>query len=130
MASNKICEEEREDSAVTVLPHLTAVDTDGPQAAPFVRVQSPVLWDFILLELPGRGCTFPTLKPQATRFPQQLLIFWCPKPDAMLRFLLKKKLMTIKCCYSHGTTLKSRWSKKKKDEADYSVAECKTPQCL
>lgn len=32
MVSNKIYEEEREDSAMTVSPPLTAADTDGPQA--------------------------------------------------------------------------------------------------
>lgn len=69
MASNNICKEEIEGSTMAVSPHLTAADTDGPQAAPFIRQQSsPLFWASILLELPGRGCS-PTLKPQATRIP-------------------------------------------------------------
>lgn len=95
---------------MTVPSHLTAADTNGPFVT--LQIKNPVFWDSILLQLPGRGCTFPTLKPQAIRFLQQLLIFWCPKPDAMLRFLLKKNLVTIKCCYSHGTILSQDGVKK------------------
>lgn len=35
--TNNICEEETEASSMTVSPRLTAADTDGPQAAPFIR---------------------------------------------------------------------------------------------
>lgn len=108
MASNNIYEEKLEGSAETVSSHLTAADTDGPEAALFIIVEQSC---FLGLHPPGASVLqermfFSYLEAsshQASTVVTDLLV---SKTRCNVKISPKAKVVTVKCYYSDGTNLR------------------------